>query len=106
MIDLINTDQHLLDAYSQTVSNIYNTISPSVVHIRNVRSLGKPKQRDEKNESMGSGFLISSDGYIISNHHVADSAHELYVTMDDGTTLRAELKGSDASTDIAVLKVE
>ena len=106
MIDLINTDQHLLDAYSQTVSNIYNTISPSVVHIRNVRSLGKPKQRDEKNESMGSGFLISSDGYIISNHHVADSAHELYVTMDDGTTLRAELKGSDASTDIAVLKVD
>lgn len=106
MIDLINTDQHLLDAYSQTVSNIYNTISPSVVHIRNIRTLEKTKQRDERNESMGSGFIISSDGYIISNHHVAESAHELYVTMDDGTVLKAELKGSDPSTDIAVLKID
>ena len=55
---------------------------------------------------MGSGFIISSDGYIISNHHVADKAKELFVTLDDGSILNAELKGSDASTDIAVLKVD
>jgi S1-C subfamily serine protease len=55
---------------------------------------------------MGSGFIISSDGYIISNHHVVDKARELYVTLDDGNVLKAELKGSDASTDIAVLKVD
>jgi S1-C subfamily serine protease len=106
MLELINHDLHLLDAYSQTVSTIYNTISPSVVHIRNVRSKEAVKNKDERNESMGSGFIISSDGYIISNHHVAESAMELFVTMDDGTELKAELKGSDASTDIAVLKVD
>ena len=106
MIELINNDHHLLDAYSDTVSTIYNTISPSVVHIRNIRSGEGSKKKDERNESMGSGFIISSDGYIISNHHVAEAAHELFVTMDDGTILKAELKGSDASTDIAVLKVD
>lgn len=105
MIDLISTDQSLLDAYSQTVSTIYNTISPSVVHIRNLREKRQAKS-DEKNESMGSGFIISSDGYIISNHHVAEAARELMVTLDDGTALNAELKGSDPSTDIAVLKVD
>ena len=55
---------------------------------------------------MGSGFLISSDGYIISNHHVAEGGGDLLVTLDDGTRLNAELKGSDPSTDIAVLKVD
>jgi S1-C subfamily serine protease len=105
MLELINTDLHLLDAYSQTVSNIYNTMSPSVVHIRNVRAK-EFNQSNDRNESMGSGFIISSDGYIISNHHVAESAKELFVTLDDGTVLKAELKGSDASTDIAVLKVD
>lgn len=105
MITTTSTDTHLLDAYSQTVSNIYNTISPSVVHIRNVRS--KPLNKtNEKNESMGSGFIISSDGYIISNHHVAEAATELFVTLDDGTVLKAELKGADPSTDIAVLKID
>lgn len=106
MIQLINNDQQLLDAYSETVSTIYNTISPSVVHIRNVRSKPASKTPENRDESMGSGFIISSDGYIISNHHVAESAKELFVTLDDGTVLNAELKGSDASTDIAVLKVD
>ena len=106
MLEIITTDSQLLDAYSQTVSDIYRSISPSVVHIRNVRSTRDGKMKDQKNESMGSGFIISSDGYIISNHHVAEAARDLFVTMDDGTVLNAELKGSDASTDIAVLKVD
>jgi S1-C subfamily serine protease len=106
MIELINADLHLLDAYSETVSTIYNSRSPSVVHIRNVRSKALRKNNDDKNESMGSGFIISSDGYIISNHHVAEAANELLVTLDDGTVLKAELKGTDPSTDIAVLKID
>jgi S1-C subfamily serine protease len=106
MLQLINTDQHLLDAYSETVSSIYHSIAPSVVHIRNVFSRDSGKNKEQKNEGMGSGFIISSDGYIISNHHVAESAKELFVTLDDGTVLNAELKGSDASTDIAVLKID
>jgi len=106
MIEQINTDTHLLDVYSQTISNVYTSIAPSVVHIRNVGDKEEKRNREGKNDSMGSGFIISSDGYIISNHHVADRAKELFVTLDDGAVLKAELKGSDASTDIAVLKVD
>ncbi|MES1218429.1 MAG: trypsin-like peptidase domain-containing protein [Bacteroidota bacterium] len=106
MIELINTDAQLLDGYSETISTIYTRISPSVVHIRNVGEKGEQTNRGGNNESMGSGFIISSDGFIISNHHVVDKAKELFVTLDDGSVLKAELKGKDASTDIAVLKVD
>jgi S1-C subfamily serine protease len=102
MLQLIHNDSHLLDAYSQTVSDIYRDMAPSVVHIRNY----KEHDKDQKSGSMGSGFIISSDGYIITNHHVADKADQLHVTLSDGTVLKAELKGTDASTDIAVLKID
>jgi S1-C subfamily serine protease len=106
MLELINTDAQLLDAYSETISNVYTSIAPSIVHIRNVGEKDAKQNQREQRDSMGSGFIISSDGYIISNHHVADRAIELFVTLDDGNELKAELKGSDASTDIAVLKVD
>jgi S1-C subfamily serine protease len=102
MIQLIHNDSHLLDVYSKTVSDIYRDMAPSVVHIRNQRQ----ENNDPNGGSMGSGFIISSDGYIITNHHVADKANELLVTLSDSTVLRAELKGSDASTDIAVMKID
>ena len=102
------SDNELLDSYSQTVSDVYQTVSPAVVHIRNVKPEKKAGRSGQpgSNESTGSGFIISSDGYLISNHHVAEGASELWVTMDDGTQLRAEFKGSDPSTDIAVLKID
>lgn len=106
MLETINTDAQLLDAYSETIGNVYTRIAPSVVHIKNVGDKTENRRRADKNESMGSGFIISSDGYIISNHHVVDKARDLYVTLDDGNVLKAELKGSDASTDIAVLKAD
>ena len=106
MLETINTDALLLDAYSESIGSVYTRIAPSVVHIKNVGDKTENRRRADKNESMGSGFIISSDGYIISNHHVVDKARELYVTLDDGNVLKAELKGSDASTDIAVLKAD
>ena len=76
-------------------------MAPSVVHIRNMRSGEKGNS-----ESMGSGFIISSDGYILSNHHVTEQARELWVTLTTGDQLKAEWKGSDPSTDLALLKVD
>ena len=93
-------DASLLDAYSTTVSNVFRSMSPAVVHIRN-SSAGKGRPRG----GTGSGFLISSDGYIISNHHVTEGNGQLEVTLDDGTVILAEQRGSDPSTDIAVLKI-
>ena len=54
----------------------------------------------------GSGFILTEDGYIITNHHVIEDSSSISVTLYDGTVYDAELIGSDESNDIAVLKVD
>ncbi len=56
--------------------------------------------------SMGSGFIVSSDGYILTNNHVIDGADEIIVRLSDRRELEAEVIGTDPRTDMAVLKVE
>ena len=56
--------------------------------------------------SLGSGFVISADGYIVTNNHVIESADEIEVNFSDGQVLDAELVGRDRDTDLAVLKVK
>lgn len=53
----------------------------------------------------GSGFILSSDGHIITNHHVVDEADNIVVTLNDGREFEAEVVGSDADTEIAVIKI-
>jgi serine protease Do len=62
-----------------------------------------PQSRAQK--SLGSGFVISEDGYILTNNHVVDGADEIKVKFDNGKELRGELKGSDAKLDLALIKV-
>ena len=54
----------------------------------------------------GSGFIISADGYIVTNHHVIDDASEIEVIMNDGDRFTAKVKGVDSKTDLALLKIE
>ena len=54
----------------------------------------------------GSGFIISADGYIVTNHHVIEDASKITVTLYDGTAYEAKLIGSDESNDVAVLKID
>ncbi len=56
--------------------------------------------------SQGSGFFISEDGYVVTNHHVVDGAEEIVVVTTDGREIVAETVGSDARSDLALLKVE
>ena len=56
--------------------------------------------------SVGSGFIISEDGYIITNNHVIDKASKIIVTLNDGKELTAEVVGTDERTDLALLKVQ
>ncbi|WKJ88664.1 DegQ family serine endoprotease [Methylomonas montana] len=56
--------------------------------------------------SLGSGFVISKDGYVLTNHHVVNNASEIVVKLKDRRELIAKLIGSDESTDVALLKVE
>lgn len=59
-----------------------------------------------KNHSLGSGFIISGDGYVVTNHHVVDGADEVIVRMNDRREMTATLIGSDKRSDIALLKIE
>jgi S1-C subfamily serine protease len=54
----------------------------------------------------GSGFIISTDGFVVTNNHVIEMAEDIKVSLADGRTVNAELKGADPSTDIAVLKID
>lgn len=60
----------------------------------------------QETRSLGSGFIISTDGYIITNHHVVKNASEIIVRLQDRRELIAKLVGSDARSDLALLKVE
>ncbi len=61
---------------------------------------------EQRVKALGSGFLISADGYIVTNEHVVHNAVEVVVTMTDGTRHQAEIVGTDWVTDIALLKIE
>ena len=63
-------------------------------------------QRPRQSSALGSGFVISADGYIVTNNHVIDKADEIEVEFFSGEKLKAELIGTDPKTDIALLKVE
>jgi len=62
--------------------------------------------REFESKSLGSGFIISSDGYILTNAHVVDSADEITVRLNDKREFRANIIGADRKTDIALLKIE
>ena len=65
---------------------------------------GAPPQREAK--SLGSGFIISKDGYIITNNHVVKDAAEIVVRLDDRRELKARVIGTDERSDVALLKIE
>ena len=65
---------------------------------------GMPK--DFESKSLGSGFIISSDGYILTNTHLVDAAEEINVKLTDKREFRAKLIGADRRTDIALLKID
>lgn len=97
-----------------------NTVN-SVVHISSEYSIKQPAVYDQfyqyfygphyKNhirpqQSMGSGVIISPDGYIVTNNHVIDKAEKIIVTLNNNKSFPAKIIGTDPATDIALLKVE
>lgn len=66
----------------------------------------KKEQPQQRSMSVGSGFIISDDGYILTNHHVIDGADSVIVRMSDRQEFKAEVVGSDPRTDVALLKVD
>ena len=65
-----------------------------------------PQQTPQRVQGVGSGVIVNSDGYILTNHHVVDGALEIKVELTDNRTFTAKLVGSDQPSDLAVLKIE
>lgn len=65
-----------------------------------------PQQEEEQSRGVGSGFIISGDGYILTNAHVVEGAETIYVTLIDKREYKAKLIGLDKRTDVALVKVE
>jgi len=70
------------------------------------RYFGDKPQRPFKKRSLGSGFIINSDGYIITNNHVVAEADEVVVILEEGDEYPAKILGTDEKTDIALIKIE
>ncbi len=109
-----NPDPALLDAYSSTVVNVAKKVSPAVVQIRVSGRVAEPTQTNpprrrpngDNGDGSGSGFVISTDGYVITNNHVVAGAATIEVALPDQRTVTATLIGRDSATDIAVLKID
>ena len=71
-----------------------------------LRRFGAPMPREQETHSLGSGFLISSDGYILTNAHVVDAADKITVRLTDKREFKAKVIGADKRTDVALLKIE
>jgi S1-C subfamily serine protease len=100
-------DAELLDSYSRTITSVVGQVAEAVVHIQVQKRTSDPRSREVRlMPASGSGFIISTDGFLVTNNHVIEQAEDIKVSLADGRTVNAELKGADPSTDIAVLKID
>jgi serine protease Do len=119
----------------QNFTELAESVSPAVVNIRTVRTItgggrvfrdfqrgpfgqgdpfkdfferffGEEHQREFRQRSLGSGFIIDPEGFIITNNHVIDGADEIVIKLKNGKEFNAEIVGKDQNTDLALLKVK
>jgi len=97
----ITSDDALLDGYSRTVAAVAARVSPSVVNIR-----VQHQSPEGTGEGGGSGFVITLDGFIVTNSHVVHGAKKMTVTLADGQSFPAWLIGDDPESDLAVIRID
>lgn len=112
-----------IEETSRAFSEIVKAVSPAVVNISSTKVVKRqPSPFDEffdflypfpdsrgrrwKEQSLGSGVIVSSDGYIVTNNHVVEQADEIKVILIDKKSFKARVVGSDPKTDIAIIKID
>ena len=96
-------DAALLDAYSRAVIDVVETVSPAVVRL-DVRPAEGGRQ-DSRGGGSGSGVIVSPDGLVLTNSHVAGGASRIRATTAEGQSLTARVVGDDPDTDLALVRI-
>ncbi|MBA7524952.1 Periplasmic serine endoprotease DegP [subsurface metagenome] len=101
--------------FANSIRTVANLLMPTVVHIEITGTVvqrspyyyfGQPQQREVPIRALGSGVIISSEGYIITNNHVVQNADTIKVELYDGSSQSAKFIGTDPNTDLAVIKID
>jgi serine protease Do len=120
-----NVSKQIMET-SRAFSEIVSTVSPTVVNISTTKVFKRDTEplfedpffdffrpfhdfkmpKKWKEQSLGSGVIVSSDGYIITNNHVVEKSDEIKVTLFDKRTFKGRIVGADPKTDIAIVKID
>ena len=112
-----------IEETSRAFSDIVKAVSPAVVNISSTKMVKRQqapyedffdyfspapdeKNRKFKEQSLGSGVIVSTDGYIVTNNHVVEQSSDIRVTLYDRRSFRAKVIGTDAKTDIAIIQID
>jgi serine protease Do len=112
-----------IEETSRAFSDIVKAVSPAVVNISSTKMVKRPqtpyedffdyfspapdtKNRKFKEQSLGSGVIVSTDGYIVTNNHVVEQSSDIRVTLYDRRSFKAKVVGTDAKTDIAIIQID
>ncbi len=99
----ISTTQHADETQAQATPQMPEGVPPELEELFKHFFRGPGGAIPRETNSLGSGFIISEDGYVLTNHHVVNNADEIIVRLTDRRELEAELIGSDEQTDIGRL---
>ena len=95
------TEREALDAYSRVIVTVAEKLGPAVVNLRAVKADGS-----SRGAGSGSGFLITPDGFLLTNHHVVRGISRVRVRFNDGREVGGRVVGADPWTDVAVVQAE
>lgn len=111
----VRADVAFAGSLSRVFRHASQAIEPSVIHIQTARKISRRvrdrfgrvvRQEEVLPAGVGSGVIVTADGYALTNHHVIQGADEVIVTLADGREIPAKVVGSDVGTDLAVLRLE